>query len=81
LVRRLDRAATPPTPRHGRLASCCGRPTPRPTDPDAGLRAVPVFGTLDTVVEDYTSGEHLAFLGSEPMVVPIEGGNHEQMGW
>ena len=29
----------------------------------------------------YTSPEHLALLGSDVVLTPIEGGNHEQMGW
>jgi hypothetical protein len=48
---------------------------------DAGVRAVSVFGTLDNGAADYTSPGHLVNLGGEPLVVSIEGGNHEQMGW
>ena len=40
-----------------------------------------VYGTLDAGVASYTSPEHLALLGSDVALTPIEGGNHEQMGW
>ncbi len=48
---------------------------------DDGVRVASVYGTLDAGVASYTSPEHLALLGSDVVLTPIEGGNHEQMGW
>jgi len=47
----------------------------------ADLRVASTFGTLDAGVPSYTSADNLAKLGSDVVVTPIEGGNHEQMGW
>jgi hypothetical protein len=48
---------------------------------DPPIPAIVIFGTLDAGIASYTSGANLAKLGGDPVVVPIEGGNHEQMGW
>ena len=39
------------------------------------------YGTLDDGAPTFTSPEVLARLGPVVMVDPIDGGNHEQMGW
>ncbi len=46
-----------------------------------GLHVLSIHGTLDAGLASYTSPEHLALLGPSVAVVPIDGGNHEQMGW
>jgi len=43
--------------------------------------ALVVYGTLDSGVASFTSEANLAKLGGSPVLVAIEGGNHEQMGW
>lgn len=48
---------------------------------DPPIPAIVIYGTLDAGVASYTSGENLEKLGGSPIVVPIEGGNHEGMGW
>lgn len=45
------------------------------------LRSLLVYGSLEAGVAGFTSAEHLANLGAPPVIVVIEGGNHEQMGW
>ncbi len=47
----------------------------------AALPVASIFGTLDSGVPSYTSPENLAKLGPHVFLTPIEGGNHEQMGW
>ena len=48
-----------------------------------GLRVLSTYGTLDQGVPSYTSPDAVAKLGGPAAVTfdPIEGGNHEQMGW
>jgi pimeloyl-ACP methyl ester carboxylesterase len=51
---------------------------------DVSSAAVPVasiYGTLDAGVPSYTSAANTAKLGPRLTLTPIEGGNHEQMGW
>ena len=48
---------------------------------DAGVRVGSIYGTLDAGVASYTSPDHMALLGPDVVLTPIEGGNHEQMGW
>jgi pimeloyl-ACP methyl ester carboxylesterase len=51
---------------------------------DISSAAVPVasiYGTLDTGVPSYSGAANTAKLGSDLTLTPIEGGNHEQMGW
>lgn len=50
-------------------------------DSGPSLRSLLVYGSLETGVAGFTSAEHLANLGAPPVIVVIEGGNHEQMGW
>ena len=48
-----------------------------------GLRVLSSYGTLDHGVPSFTSPDAVAKLGGPDAVAfdPIEGGNHEQMGW
>ena len=48
-----------------------------------GLRVLSSYGTLDRGVPSYSSPDAVAKLGGPAAVTfdPIEGGNHEQMGW
>jgi hypothetical protein len=48
-----------------------------------GLRVLSSYGTLDHGVASFTSPDAVAKLGGPDAVAfdPIEGGNHEQMGW
>ena len=39
------------------------------------------YGSLDAGAAGFVSPERLANLPPEPMIVVIDGGNHEQMGW
>jgi hypothetical protein len=48
---------------------------------DADLVASSIYGTLDAGAERMTSAETKATLPATTTFVPIEGGNHEQMGW
>lgn len=48
---------------------------------DDGIGVASIYGTRDAGVAGYTSPEHLALLGPDVVLTPIEGGNHEQMGW
>jgi hypothetical protein len=48
---------------------------------DDGIRSVSSYGTLDMGASTFTSPDVLARLGPDVEVDPIEGGNHEQMGW
>jgi hypothetical protein len=48
---------------------------------DADLVATSIYGTLDAGAERMTSAETKANLPASTTFVPIEGGNHEQMGW
>lgn len=45
------------------------------------LRVVSVFGTLDAGAARMSGPEARAALPPDAVFVPIEGGNHEQMGW
>ena len=45
------------------------------------IAATSIYGTLDRGVPGFTSGETRAKLPAGAVFVPIEGGNHEQMGW
>ena len=45
------------------------------------LAVLSAYGTLDTGVPSYTSPANVAKLGPNVTVAPIDGGNHEQMGW
>lgn len=47
----------------------------------ADLVTSSIFGTLDAGMERMTSAETKAKLPAATTFVPIEGGNHEQMGW
>jgi Alpha/beta hydrolase family len=47
----------------------------------ADIPVASIFGTLDAGVPTFTSDENLAKLGPDVTLTPIEGGNHEQMGW
>lgn len=46
-----------------------------------GLTALTTWGTLDGAADSITSAESLGRLGAAVTEFPIEGGNHEQMGW
>jgi len=46
-----------------------------------GVPVASIYGTLDAGVTSYTSPDNLAKLGAGATLTPIEGGNHEQMGW
>ena len=47
-----------------------------------GLLVLSSYGTLDHGVPSFTSPDAVAKLGARtPSFDPIEGGNHEQMGW
>ncbi|HYH91814.1 MAG TPA: alpha/beta hydrolase [Candidatus Saccharimonadales bacterium] len=46
-----------------------------------GVLVASVYGTLDAGAPSFTSPEHAALLGPALEFTPIEGGNHEQMGW
>ena len=48
---------------------------------DDGIHVVSSYGTLDNGAPTFTSPEVLARLGPVVVVEPIDGGNHEQMGW
>ncbi len=50
---------------------------------DEGLAVLSSYGTLDRGVPSFTSPDAIAKLGGPDAVTfdPIEGGNHEQMGW
>jgi hypothetical protein len=47
----------------------------------SGLAATSIYGTLDAGVDTITSPGTKALLPDSTVYVPIEGGNHEQMGW
>ena len=47
----------------------------------ADLVTSSIYGTLDAGAERMTSAETRAMLPSATTFVPIDGGNHEQMGW
>ncbi len=47
----------------------------------SGVAATSVYGTLDAGVDRITSPETRALLPPDTVFVPIEGGNHEQMGY
>ena len=46
-----------------------------------GVAVASTYGTLDAGVASYTSPANVAKLGPNVTFTPIEGGNHEQMGW
>jgi len=46
-----------------------------------GVTVASIYGTLDNGVPSYTSSANVAKLGPKVTFTPIEGGNHEQMGW
>lgn len=46
-----------------------------------GILVSSSYGTLDTGVPAFTSGEAVANLGPAVVFTVIDGGNHEQMGW
>jgi dienelactone hydrolase len=48
---------------------------------DPPVPTLVAYGTLDAGAASFTSAANLAKLGGSPVVVAIEGGNHEQMGW
>jgi len=50
---------------------------------DDGLRVLSTYGTLDRGVPSFTNADAVAKLGGPGAITfdPIEGGNHEQMGW
>jgi dienelactone hydrolase len=48
---------------------------------DQPIVATSIYGTLDNGVPGFTSPETRAKLPADTVFVPIEGGNHEQMGW
>jgi hypothetical protein len=48
---------------------------------DEDLTALTTWGTLDNAASSITSTENIGHLGTSVTAVPIEGGNHEQMGW
>lgn len=48
---------------------------------DAGVLVSLSYGTLDRGAATFTDPENLERLGPAVVVTPIEGGNHEQMGW
>ena len=45
------------------------------------LRVLVAYGSLDAGAAGFVSPERLANLPPDPIVVVIDGGNHEQMGW
>jgi hypothetical protein len=45
------------------------------------LTTLTAWGTLDNAASSITSTENIAHLGTSVTMVPIEGGNHEQIGW
>jgi hypothetical protein len=47
----------------------------------AGLAATSVYGTLDAGAARMGGPDAAAMLPPDTVFVPIEGGNHEQMGW
>jgi hypothetical protein len=47
----------------------------------SGLEAVSVYGTLDAGADRMSGAEARSMLPPDTAFVPIEGGNHEQMGW
>jgi hypothetical protein len=47
----------------------------------AGLAATSIYGTLDAGAARMGGAETSALLPPDTVFVPIEGGNHEQMGW
>lgn len=47
----------------------------------SGVACSSIYGTLDAGADKITSAESKALLPSDCYFVPIEGGNHEQMGW
>ena len=46
-----------------------------------GVTVASIYGTLDNGVPSYTSSANVAKLGPKVTFTPVEGGNHEQMGW
>jgi dienelactone hydrolase len=46
-----------------------------------GAKVASIYGTLDNGVPSYTSPTNVAKLGPNVTFTPIDGGNHEQMGW
>ena len=48
---------------------------------DDAVRAVTSFGTLDQGAARMSSDESIRLLGTDVRIDPIDGGNHEQMGW
>jgi pimeloyl-ACP methyl ester carboxylesterase len=48
---------------------------------DDAIDVASIFGTLDHGAPTFTSQGNLAKLGSRVVLTPIDGGNHEQMGW
>jgi hypothetical protein len=48
---------------------------------DRDLAVLVIYGTLDSGAAGYVSPERLANLPPNPVIVVIDGGNHEQMGW
>jgi hypothetical protein len=48
---------------------------------EQALTTLTTWGTLDNATASITSTENIGHLGSSVTAVPIEGGNHEQMGW
>ena len=47
----------------------------------SGVTVASIYGTLDAGVASYTSPANVAKLGPNVTLTPIDGGNHEQMGW
>ena len=47
----------------------------------AGLAVLSAYGTLDAGVPGFTDPANVAALGDGLTTLPIDGGNHEQMGW
>jgi Alpha/beta hydrolase family len=48
---------------------------------DDAVAVASTFGTLDRGAASFTSPDNVAKLGSNIALTPIDGGNHEQMGW
>ena len=48
---------------------------------DEGLVVGSMYGTRDHGAAKFSSPENVAKLGAQTTLTPIEGGNHEQMGW
>ena len=48
---------------------------------DEGIVVGSMYGTLDHGAAKFSSPENVAKLGTRTTLTPIEGGNHEQMGW